>query len=224
MSCETQCSAGLAWPSYYSMPSEHSVAHAPPPAGGPSPPRQRSWADCRVIPAARPMFAQLMPECRASATAASRRSFAQADRAGGRSANRATQCVPHRLWVPAAGRLLRLGVRRPLRRGPVAGRGHGQPVLGLHLPTGLPGPEEVVTGEHSAAVLPGQRRDDVDMVVGVPHGDPAVECPGQGVDTVDVPANVLSGRRPASYTSTWTPERRTWVTAVMGNDIHGSAG
>jgi hypothetical protein len=69
-------------------------------------------------------------------------------------------------------RLLEFGPMRPTGSGVVRRRGAAQTVPLLKHPAGVPQPVVVVVSACNPAVLAGQRGHDVDVVVGVAHGDP----------------------------------------------------
>lgn len=87
---------------------------------------------------------------------------------------RASRDWPSRRGTPLglAGVAALLGPAGVLVTGPVRRRGPGEAVAGLDGQAGLAGPVEVVARPDPLAVLPGQRRDDVDVVVGMPDRDP----------------------------------------------------
>ena len=77
-----------------------------------------------------------------------------------------------RLGEAPKDRLLLLRSSGPAGCGPIAAGGDPQPVLLLRSATPLGDPVEVVPRPDLAPVLPRESRDDVHVLVVVPHGDP----------------------------------------------------
>ena len=80
---------------------------------------------------------------------------------------------PRRFLQAAPGRLLRFGPRRAAGGRPVTGRGRPQPVPLLGSQAGIPDPVPLIAEPGTAPVLPGQHRDQVDVVIAVPDRHPA---------------------------------------------------
>ena len=92
--------------------------------------------------------------------------------AGRRGGDLAAQRDARRLVQAAAGGLLGLGAGRAAGRGAVPGRGGLQPVAFLGGQARLPDAQLLEVQPPAAAVLAGQHRHDVDVVIAVPDRDP----------------------------------------------------
>src|SRR6266581_1549359 len=152
------------WPSRWWIIPGRLTAYPAASPGRPGPGRSRTSSPA----ASRPAKNAGSDRAPAAAAATSRRSAA---RAGLSVMPR--PCSRGRPGPPAGpGRLLGLGPARPAVRGPVGPGHHGQAVLGLQVAQRLADPVEVVVQAGPAAVLPGQGRHDVDVVIAVVHRDP----------------------------------------------------
>src|SRR5215472_8126307 len=103
-------------------------------------------------------------------------------RSGSCGADLAAEPGAGRLIPAAPDRLLRLSPSWPRRGGAVRWDGGTQAELTFHIVAGLPDTEVVVPDLRPDLVLPGQGRDQVDMIRGVPDRYPAdgEVVPGRG--------------------------------------------
>ena len=121
-------------------------------------------------------------------------------------ADLASEPDPRRLATTRALRLLRLAAGGSLRRRAVSAGGSGQAEPLLHDAAGLADLVEVVRQRDPLPVLPSQRDNEVDVVVGVSDGDPATAAvviarrqPGPVEDLLSDVAPLLVAESPVSW-------------------------